>query len=368
VSEGHVAAGRKAKESIPSTTSDVRPVSNIQPRHSPAGQAAAPAAKAAWAPISDGVLKRLGEEGKKPSWPGGTAGVSVDPATGDVRLIVPDQGLWNSSDRGATFARVDGGSIGGRCETGFALNADPAGGRLACFMLDGPSAITLDNGKTWSAFQQHGRGWDFGAVDWSTKTPRHILAVHHEADGELLHSEDGGKSWKLIGKNYTAVGIFDAGAFVTSQGDGILRSVDGGLTWAKVSDHTPTGRILCVLKGVGYWVSREGLLVSTDRGATWTLQGMPIEAAWGPFFGKSSKQIVVVGKMGGVAGFWKSRDAGQTWKLAAPWPNFAKESPPDWTASKQWAAGWFYNFGWDPTADRFYASRMGHPTFKYPGD
>jgi len=27
------------------------------------------------------------------------------------------------------------------------------------------------------------------------------------------------------------------------------------------------------------------------------------------------------------------------------------------------AAGWFYNFGWDPIADRFYVSRMGHPTF-----
>src|SRR5579871_4462500 len=55
-----------------------------------------------WVAISDGVLTRLTEEGKKPSWPGQTAGVSVDRLNGDVRTIVPDQGLWKSSDHGAT--------------------------------------------------------------------------------------------------------------------------------------------------------------------------------------------------------------------------------------------------------------------------
>ncbi|HLK55578.1 MAG TPA: hypothetical protein VKU00_03390, partial [Chthonomonadaceae bacterium] len=318
-----------------------------------------------WVAASDDVLKHLEEEGKKVSWPGQTAGVSVDRATGDVRMIVPDQGIWRSSDRGATFVRMDSGSPGGRCETGYALNADPAGKRLACFMLDGSSAITLDNGKTWNTFQQHGRGWDYGAVDWSQTSPQVLLAVHHESDGELHLSTDGGKAWKLLGKNYTAVGIFDAGALVASKGDGILRSRDGGMTWTKVSDHTPTGRVLCVFKGVGYWVTREGLLVSKDKGATWQAQGSALEAAWGPFFGRDERQIVVVGKRDKEAGFWQSGDAGQTWKLVAPWPDFGKEGNADWTPSKQWAAGWFFNFGWDPRGNLFYASRMGHPTFKY---
>src|SRR5689334_1966892 len=70
--------------------------------------------KGRWIAISDGVLKAIAAEGKKPGWPGGTAGVSVDRKTGEVRVIVPDQGLWNSSDRGTTFRRVDGGSLGGR--------------------------------------------------------------------------------------------------------------------------------------------------------------------------------------------------------------------------------------------------------------
>jgi hypothetical protein len=323
--------------------------------------------KGIWMPISDGVLKVLSNEGKKPSWPGGTAGVSVDRVNGDVYIIVPDQGVWKSTDKGATFSRVDAGSVGGRCETGFALNADPAGGRMACFMLDGASALMAGNGKRWRTLQALGRGWDFGAVDWSQKEPMTLLALHHETGQDLHVSTDGGNSWKLIGKDYTAIGIFDSQTFVASKGKGIVRSVDGGATWTDVSDRTPTGRVLCVFKGVGYWVTKDGLLVSKDRGAIWQSQGSPIDAAWGPYFGKHERQLAVVGKIDGAAGFWQTENGGTTWKLAAPFPSFDKESPPDWTPSKQWAAGWFYNFGWDPISNAFYASRMGHPTLKLEG-
>src|SRR5688572_24264059 len=53
------------------------------------------AEKGQWTPISAGVLAQV-----KPGYPGKTAGVAVDPATGDVYMVVPDQGLWKSSDQG----------------------------------------------------------------------------------------------------------------------------------------------------------------------------------------------------------------------------------------------------------------------------
>jgi photosystem II stability/assembly factor-like uncharacterized protein len=330
-----------------------------------AGQAVPAPSDALWVSVSDEVLKQLADAGHKIGYPGGTAGVSVDRVTGDVSMIVSDQGVWRRSNRGKAFTRIDGGNIGGRCETGSALNADPAGKRLACFMLDGQSGMTLDNGKTWSTFQQHGRGWDFGAVDWSQKMPMDILAIHHESGQELHRSADGGKSWQLLGKDFTAIGIFDSKAYVASKGDGILRSVDGGANWTKVSDVTPTGRVLCVVKGTGYWLTPEGLLVSKDQGATWQKQGSTLEAAWGPFFGKDEQEIAVVGRRGKEAGLWQTADAGKTWKLVAPFPEFDGKMRPDWTHSKQWAAGWFYNFGWDWQNNRFYASRMGNPTLAF---
>ena len=112
-------------------------------------------------------------------------------------------------------------------------------------------------------------------------------------------------------------------------------------------------------------VSKEGLLVSKNKGATWQVQGSPVEAAWGPYFGKNERQIAVIGRMGNEAGFWRTDDAGKSWNLAAPFPKLDRDIRPDWTPSKQWAAGWFYNFGWDPIHNKFYASRMGHPGLKY---
>ena len=229
-----------------------------------------------WTSISDTVLKKLADEGKKIGYPGGTAGICVDRTNGDVYMIVPDQGIWKSSDRGATFARADGGALGGRCETGFTLNPDPAGKRLAAFMLDGQADLMSGSGKTWKPLAQHGRGWDYGTADWSSPDPKTLLAVHHLNPGEELHvSTDGGASWKLLGKDYTGLGVFDDHTFVATKGAGILRSTDAGATWTQVSDMTPTGRVLCVFNGSGYWVSKEGLLVSNDKGSTWRQAGRP---------------------------------------------------------------------------------------------
>ncbi len=321
--------------------------------------------KAGWVPVSDTVMKSLADESKKIGYPGGTAGVCVDRTTGAVYMIVPDQGIWKSSDRGLTFQRMDGGALGGRCETGFALNPDPAGKRLAAFMLDGQAVVMSEAGKTWKPIQQQGRGWDYGAADWSAVEPQTLLAVHHETGADLRLSRDGGKSWSVIGTDYSGLGVFDDHTFVATKGKGILRSTDSGATWTTVSDLTPSGRVVCVLEGKGYWLSRDGLLVSNDKGKTWSHLGSAIEATWGPFFGKSTKQIAVVGRVNQIPGIYRSDDSGATWKFAAPFPTFDKESIPDWTPGKQWAAGWFCCFGWDPIGNIFYASRMGHPTMKF---
>jgi len=45
---------------------------------------------------------------------------------GDVYMVLSNNGMWKSTDHGDTFKRVDNKTIGGRCETGFALDADPA--------------------------------------------------------------------------------------------------------------------------------------------------------------------------------------------------------------------------------------------------
>ncbi|HEY3321996.1 MAG TPA: hypothetical protein VGP72_16130 [Planctomycetota bacterium] len=303
---------------------------------------------AEWLPISDTVIKKLEDAGTKPAWPGGTAGVTVDRTTGDVYMIVSGQGCWKSSDQGASFERVDGGKVGGRCETGFALNFDPQGKRLACFMLDGPSARTLDAGKTWEPMNDKSRGFDFAAVDWTAEVPKVMWGVRHES-GEIGLLSDDGKTWKVLDKGYKAFGVFDAQTLITSKGQGLLRSTDNAATWTKVCDTNPTSRVMVLFGGAGYWNTKEGLLVSKDKGATWSVQGTAVDAVFGPYFGKDAENIVVVGK----PGFQETTDGGKTWKVVAPLP------PGDF------GGNWFPNFAWDPVHNVFYASRMGKQTFKF---
>jgi photosystem II stability/assembly factor-like uncharacterized protein len=294
-----------------------------------------------WTNISDGVTSQV-----KPGYAGPTAGVVVDRASGDVFMVVNDQGLWRSGDHGATFARCDGSTIGGRCETGWALQADPAGKRLACFMIYGDSGMTTDGGKTWSKFKTS--HLDFGGVDWAD-TGKRLLAIRHESGGLLTTSEDGGATWKDLEKGFSGCGVLDRTTFVATKekAAGIFRSTDTGATWTQVSGDRPTAGVPVIFEGAAYWPTGKGVLVSHDKGATWTTLGAAVEATHGPLF-DSALHFVVVGK----SGFSETKDGGQTWQNAALLPagfGTGRVGP---------------NYAWDPRADIFYASTMTKPTFK----
>jgi len=304
-------------------------------------------APTAWVNISDPVIADLAKQDLKPGYAGPTSGVVADRTTGDVYMVVNDLGLWKSTDRGRSFARVaDGKTVGGRCETAFALAADPGGKRLMCFMIYGPSAMTPDAGKTWVPSKTS--HLDYGAVDWTDG--RAMIALRHESGGTACLTADGGATWKDLGKGFKGVGLFDAATLVAlmEKEPGIFRSTDGGANWTKVSESKPTGFAMQVLKGVGYWTSAEGLLVSRDKGATWSVLGSPVRAMQGPLFGKDERHLVVVGK----EGFQETRDGGKTWRLAAPLP-------------EGYNADFMTLCAWDPVGDVFYISRMTKPTMKF---
>jgi len=319
---------------------------------------AAPPPPGNWVNVSDPVVNKLAADGKKQDWPYQTAGVACDATNGDVFMVLPGQGLWKSSDRGAMFARVDGGAIGGRCETSFALNVDPKGGRLACFMLDGKCAITSDGGKAWQPMADLGRNWDYAAVDWSGDTVANILGERHEVGGEIYLSNDAGRTWKLLFKDPAfdrvgCLGIFDATTLVRSwPSHGIERSTDAGATWAKVSDFQPNGRVMGVRDGIAFWLCAEGLLTSRDKGITWSkvLSGCP--GTIGPMFDPRDELHLLVA---GADGVFETTNGGKAWTKVAPLPpKFDVPQP----------GGWFTNVAWDPAHHIIYASRMGFPTYK----
>jgi hypothetical protein len=187
-----------------------------------------------------------------------------------------------------------------------------------------------------------------------------MFGVRHESGEVGLLSEDSGATWRTLGKGFLCFGVFDFDTLVTSRGEpgappkaggkGIARSTDGGATWTKVSDLRPTGRVMVHHRGAGWWLHEDGILVSKDRGATWTARGGKVSAWFGPYFGKDENHLVVVGK----AGFHETTDGGETWTLAAPLPDV-----------KDFNGPWYPNYAWDWKAGIFYASKMGKPAYSF---
>jgi hypothetical protein len=224
-------------------------------------------------------------------------------------------------------------------------------------MLDGKCGMTADGGRTWRGFTGLGRNWDYAAVDWSTGEVKHIFGARHETGGEVFLSGDGGRTWEKLFEDPEfertgGLGIFPGRILVyTMKGKGIQRSVDAGKTWTKISDLEPNGRVVRVHKGTAYWLTRRGLLVSTDQGATWTRRGAAVEASIGPYFDpRDEKRIAVAG----AKGIFESADGGGTGKHVA-------DLPPDFDLPKP---GWDSTVAWDPRSGVYYASRMGKGTYK----
>ncbi|WP_254508051.1 sialidase family protein [Anatilimnocola floriformis] len=298
--------------------------------------------KGKWTVISDSTLAKV----EKIGYPGKTAGVTVDPANGNVFMVVPDNGMWLSTDHGETFARVDDKKIGGRTETGYALNFDPAGKRLMCFMIYGSSALTTDGGKTWTASKTS--HLDFGAVDWHA-TGKVFLSFRHENKDLLTLSTDEGQTWTDLQPGFSHLGVVSDKILLASKKKGILRSTDGGQTWTEVSDITPTARVSIVRDGTIYWASAKGLLTSKDEGKTWeVLAGSP-PCVFGPYFGKTATEMMLVNK----EGFHESTDGGKNWKPIAPLPDTFTVGPVG------------PNYAWDPQANILYASSMGKDTLRF---
>ena len=110
--------------------------------------------------------------------------------------------------------------------------------------------------------------------------------------------------------------MVDSGTLLLHRKDraGIERSTDDGASWTTVSKLDPRSRVAVVFKGAVDWVGAEGLMVSKDKGKTWRVQGTPVDAIMGPFFGGDENHIVVVGH----SGFSETVDAGKTWKTVSP--------------------------------------------------
>ncbi|MBI3870356.1 MAG: hypothetical protein HY299_17660 [Verrucomicrobia bacterium] len=318
-------------------------------------------AQESWVDVSSALLSQLTNNGAKQAWPGGVSGVVVNRTNGAVTMKVVGLGLWRSFDRGQNWKRIDGNFISGRDETGWATTCDAnSPDRIASFSLDGVAGWTID-GQQWRAFTTIGRNWDYGSIDWSSSNPQTIIAAKHETTppGEVYASENGGQTWNKLSvhllesrNKISMVGALGPKTLLYGNGDGIHRSSDSGLSWTKVSSFNAQTRVPVLFNGFHYLGATNGLLISRNLGVTWLPQGAPVNIWQGPFFGRSEKEMAIIG----AEGIFTTSDGGETWKRKAALKT--KENGFLFTHN------WFGCYAWDAIHNAFYASSMGNALYR----
>lgn len=226
---------------------------------------------------------------------------------------------------------------------------------------------TSDGGKTWATqfVNRDEKAFYDAMVFWDA---RRGVAVSDSVDGRfvLLLTTDGGATWAPAPAAGLPPALPNEGAFAASgtnltvpttgaKGDGkhvwlgtgaaatarVLRSSDGGRTWAVAATPLPAGASAGIFS-VAFRDARHGVIVggdykneagavdnvavTSDGGATWTLvkntdkgkalSGFRSVVTYIPVPGKSSRALVAVGPLG--ADF--STDDGQSWLPIDPAP------------------------------------------------
>jgi photosystem II stability/assembly factor-like uncharacterized protein len=188
-----------------------------------------------------------------------------------------------------------------------------------------------------------------------------MIGALHESSGAVYVSKDGAASWNKLSITVLAsgggwpvpafamVGVIDSTTLVYSNGAGIYRSTDTGATFTQVSPLKPQTRVPVLFDGGVYLGGPQGLIVSTDKGATWALQGTQQFMWVGPFFGADAKSMVVSDSKA----IYKTLDAGTTWTKVADRPTDATYDTEVWGG-----------VAWDPINDIIYAAATAKPLLK----
>jgi hypothetical protein len=265
--------------------------------------------------------------------------IGANPTTGDL-YVYADSRTWTtklhvSKDQGSTWTEIPCPVSGPGGPRGFNL-AYPFTGRMVLFTGDGDAGITLDGGASWKKFKIPPHSLQYGDIDWNSSSPKLMISNSWvQANGNALSpaiSCDIGQTWTIsspmanvfgpnIKSGQAKVGIFDAKTVLMANrlSNGILISRDYGATWIKTANFDIVGSTPVHYGAHLYWVSSQGVIM-TENGTDWKLLGTALpNIAWGPYFGKTESEIMVVTD----AGVFTTRDAAKTWKKVSEFPRIS---------------------------------------------
>lgn len=253
-----------------------------------------------------------------PSECGNLTMLSARPCTDEIIAGVALAGLFMTDDGGASWNPLGTGAgsavITNRPSSIVYDPEHPAVFWESGIYNGGGVYRTDDGGLTFVQLGDFGHN-DLVSVDFSDPERKTLLAGSHEQTQRLMHSADGGLTWTDLGPNLPADSNFssaplviDADTFLVGACGyadatcGVFRSTDAGLTWANTAPDLPVvARPLWAADGTIYWstIYDSGIARSDDLGQHWTkvaegiVSGHPVALADGRIMDVTADHVVV---------------------------------------------------------------------------
>jgi photosystem II stability/assembly factor-like uncharacterized protein len=189
--------------------------------------------------------------------------MAIDPYDPQRLYMGTTQGLYTSADEGQTWDT----SIGGIAASEVRQVIDVPGTKGQLYVLT-PGGImeTMDGGKTWQG-RNHGLAeTDVLALGVDPRDRRMVYAVTNS--GDFWRSQDGGAQWALTEEAlpgdaranrllvWHPTNAADPILYITTENEGVLRSLDHGQHWETLSKGLPPAPV----RGMAFVYGRKGLI------------------------------------------------------------------------------------------------------------
>jgi photosystem II stability/assembly factor-like uncharacterized protein len=151
-------------------------------------------------------------------------------------------GLFLSDDRGRSWSRAGDGVLPESAVSTLLVTSGPSENVYA--VIDGNIWISGDGARNW---QMHAAGLPAGRVETLAADVRNAARLWNVAADQVFVSDDAGAKWTAYGRPLPDPGTMvrglaaseDAKTLVLSTHRGVLRSTDGGQSWAQVESTLP---------------------------------------------------------------------------------------------------------------------------------
>jgi photosystem II stability/assembly factor-like uncharacterized protein len=199
---------------------------------------------------------------------------------------------------------------------------------------------TVDGGGSWSDETDHLplAGAVLGSIHFADRATGILAAAQPDTGGQtvfLLRSSDAGESWSIGFERERCVGdallcITEGGRALAIACGEVLRSVDGGATWAPVTGLPPvfTSSPPSCSGDSDFWLVHPGSVSrSADGGLSWKEQPVPPGTTGVSFVSDRIGWAVAADDDFGTDVF-RTDDGGASWELQLTTPEALEPSPP----------------------------------------